>query len=330
MAEEMNWQERMERENAEIDRLLDGGAAEGEKPEEAAPGEGVSGKPDEAGEIGLLSVLENAANDTSPGDDGAQAEPTPTGGDEALRARVAELEAQLQRERSENGRARVLADKVRTLEAERDELKERMAALEGRPRPFEGPLGEFSEEESEMMSPELRQSLSARFAALDAGQKALNKKMAEADAMVATSKRAAMQQAIGVRFPGLDRYLTGDAWKRYCTEFDPVSRKTNGQLFVEATSRFDTEATVAIIDRFVRATGIGDAMSSAGSMRPGEISGYPQAVSGGGGKGKVYKYDEVNAFLNAVYSGRLPLSDPENKRRYDELSAAMDEGRVEM
>lgn len=331
--EEMNWEEKLKQDLKASDEALEaleneGSAddgAEGGQPQEASAGQGSSG---ETGEGNLLDSLSAGANEPSGqepvGQSGvAQSEP---GG---LEARVRELEAQLQRERSENGRARVLADKLKAAEEEREALRSRVAELEGQRRPFNGPLGNFSEEESAMMSPELRESLSARFAEVERTQKVLADKVAAADAILARSNREAMNRLVASRFPDLQRTLTSNAWKSYCGEFDPVSRQRVGSLFLDAVNRNDADAVIALIDRFVRSSGISSGGASVGSYRPEEQGFQPQGGAVGG-QAPVFRYDEVNRFFTELSAGRLSLSDKSVAERYKAYKAAMDEDRVVM
>lgn len=329
MAEQETWQEKMMREQANLDDLAGVPVAsdeEGGKPEEASPQPSV---PDNTG-VNILDTLESAAKD---GDEAVATEPAKpnpesAAAEDANLARIKELEAQLQRERSENGRARVLSDKLKERESELEAAKARIAELEGQPKAFDGKLGEFTEEESEMMSPELQRALSARFSELERQQKELNHSVAEADRLLAKSKRDAMQRAILTRFPNLDRLVTGDAWRAYCQEYDPVAHRRVGTLFNDAVQSFDADAAIALIERFMRVSGVSDSHVSDGAARPHETFSQPQAAQAGG-NAQVYKYDEVMHFLNDVYSGRKSLADEAVFKRYQAYKAAMDEGRVE-
>lgn len=329
MAEQETWQEKMMREQANLDDLAGVPVAsdeEGKKPEEASP---QPSAPDGT-EVNILDTLESAAKDgdEASGTEPAKPNPESAAAEDASLARIKELEAQLQRERSENGRARVLSDKLKERESELEAAKARIAELEGQPKAFDGKLGEFTEEESEMMSPELQRALSARFSELERQQKELNHSVAEADRLLAKSKRDAMQRAILTRFPNLDRLVTGDAWRAYCQEYDPVAHRRVGTLFNDAVQNFDADAAVALIERFIRVSGVSDSHVSDGAARPHETFSQPQAASAGG-NAQVYKYDEVMHFLNDVYSGRKSLSDEAVFKRYQAYKAAMDEGRVE-
>ena len=329
MAEQETWQEKMMREQANLEDLAGVPVAsdeEGKKPEEASP---QPSAPDGTG-VNILDTLENAAKDgdEASGTEPAKPNPESAAAEDASLARIKELEAQLQRERSENGRARVLSDKLKERESELEAAKARIAELEGQPKAFDGKLGEFTEEESEMMSPELQRALSARFSELERQQKELNHSVAEADRLLAKSKRDAMQRAILTRFPNLDRLVTGDAWRAYCQEYDPVAHRRVGTLFNDAVHNFDADAAVALIDRFIRVSGVSDSHVSDGAARPHETFSQPQAAQAGG-NAQVYKYDEVMHFLNDVYSGRKSLSDEAVFKRYQAYKAAMDEGRVE-
>lgn len=329
MAEQETWQEKMMREQANLDDLAGVPVAsdeEGGKPEEASPQPSV---PDNTG-VNILDTLESAAKDgdEASGTEPAKPNPESAAAEDASLARIKELEAQLQRERSENGRARVLSDKLKEREAELKAANARIAELEGQPKAFDGKLGEFTEEESEMMSPELQRALSARFFELERQQKELNHSVAEVDRLLAKSKRDAMQRAILTRFPDLDRLVTGDAWKAYCQEYDPVAHRRVGTLFSDAVQNLDADAAIALIERFMRVSGVSGSHVSDGAVRPSETFSQPQTAAAGGGT-QVYKYDEVMHFLNDVYSGRKSLADEAVFKRYQAYKAAMDEGRVE-
>ena len=337
MADTEDWKDKMLRECAEADALEAGQLADGEKPVEPegdVPKEAKEAKADETGQEAVsLSDLTRLA-----GDSGSEepAEPTTlpktagaAGGDTELAERVKELEAQLQRERSENGRARALADELKRVKAERDEMANKVSEYEKRDNPvFQGDVTQFSEAEIENMSPEFRDMISSRFGALQARQAQLEREIERSQHYVRENEQASLQKAIQGEFPGLGNALTSDAWRKWCGEVDPVTQKRNGDLFLQANDACNRAAVSSLIRRFSFESGVDVSRRLVPGGKPGEVSlGVDNGAAPSGEKR--YRADEVISFMNAVTSGRLSLSDKAVAARYREYNAALEDGRVD-
>lgn len=339
MAGTEDWKEKMLRECAEADALeaeQNETHPDGEKPDVGGVDSPIETKEEtkqaEVQEAVDLSELTRLAGDSVGGGE-TPAEPKAAeaaGGGEDLANRVKELEAQLQRERSENGRARALADELKRVKAERDEMANRVSEYEKQTHPvFQGDVSQFSETEVENMSPEFRDMLGSRFGALQARQAQLEREIERSRQFLHENEQASLQKAITGEFPGLGNALTSDAWRKWCGEFDPVTQKRNGDLFLQANSVCNRAAVSSLIRRFSFESGIDVSHRSVPGGKPGEVS---LSVDNGVGErvgAKRYRSDEVVSFLNAVTSGRLSLSDKAVAARYREYNAALEDGRVD-
>lgn len=336
MSTELSWQEKMMQANAELD-AQERAAAE-------AWNSGAEGKPDEAQGASLTGKTEGKEGGSSPETvldlesmvpaEASQSTPSAQEDVGQMRERIAELEAELQRNKSENGRARSLSEKLKEAEAENQTLRERLNEA-SRVQPYSGRVDEFTPEECDLMSDEMRQAIGARFAALQkqnegflAEQEKIKSQLERANKMAQESERMALQKQLAVRFPNLGEIAGSNAWKTFCGEADPITHEQNGVLFKRAVATCDIEAISAVIRNFLSASEMPNGHRETVGVRPEEHFSEGTPAGGGAGKNGTYSVEQVQDFMNGVYSGRINLGNPENARRYREYSVAMDEGRI--
>lgn len=334
MPNEQNWMEKMMQENADLDRLEEDGfdlekSTEG-NPEDVQNHQTIPQTTDD----------ESAQTETSPIDldklvpSNTPPAPAPSNDEvKALQEQIANLQAELQRNRSENGRAHALADKIRELEAENQAFRDQLSE-QRRVKPYEGRVDEFSQEECDFMSDEMRTLLGGRLAALQKQNEALaerqrqiDESLARATRMAADNERTILQKQLTMRFPNLATIAASDAWKTFCAETDPITRQPFGALFKDSIGRCDADAAGEIINRFISVSGMNGGRMQVG-LKPEEQSSASGNATTMQTSNKTYPLDEVTNFLNKVYSGGLNLKDPKVAQRYREYEAAMAEDRV--
>lgn len=331
MTSEMNWQEKMMQANEDLDAMEQQGGLSNEDEAKAKDSSNASQSTVQTEKTATTDGLVDLASMIP--EDKAQTATTLSGEADSLRERIRELEAELQRNKSENGRAHALSEKLRLAEAENETLRDRLNEA-SRVQPFDGRVDEFTQDECDLMSDEMRQAIGSRFAKLQKDnqdlmeeQRKIVAQLQRATKMADDSERMAMQKQLAVRFPNLNTIAGSDAWRTFCSETDPITRQQQGALFKDAVSRCDVEAVSAIIRHFLSVSGMNDGRMSVG-YKPEEhftSNGTPAFAT----TNKTYSLREVKAFLNGVYSGRIQLNTPERERMYREYSAAMDEGRLD-
>lgn len=328
MTNGMTWQEKMYLDNEELDTLEQSGASGETNVEDPQ-----ANNPPDKTENNTPTPTENLVDIDSLVPKNEPVPPAPSGEMEGLQQQIAELRAELQRNKSENGRAHALSEKIKQMEAENKELRERLNEA-NRVKPMEGRVDEFTQEEQDLMSEEMRAVLGGRFASLQKQneafaeeQRKIKEQLERANRLAEESERQAMRKLLSTQFPNLTAIANSEAWKKFCTETDPITRQTYGALFTNSYQRCDTDAVSAIIRNFLSVSGMTDGHKTVGSKPEEHFSSNGGAASPT--QKAVYKLSQVNAFLSAMYSGRVNLQNEQNARLYREYSAAMDEGRVE-
>lgn len=328
MSKEMTWQEKMYLDNEALDKIESGVGDETntveDSPTDKTPVETETNEPTNTESLPDLDSLLPKT----------EAQPPKVTEDlTGLQQQIADLRAELQRNKSENGRAHALSERLKQIEAENKELRDRLNEA-NRVKPMEGRVDEFTQEEQDLISEEMRTVLGGRFASLQKQneafaeeQRKIKEQLERANRLAEESERQAMRKLLSTQFPNLSAIANSDAWKKFCAETDPITRQTYGTLFTNSYQRCDTDAVSAIIRHFVSVSGMTDGHKTVGSKpeehfsrNGGATNPTPKAT---------YKLSEVNAFLTAMYSGRVDMRNERNARLYHEFSAALNEGRVE-
>lgn len=257
-----------------------------------------------------------------------------TAPDQALVQQLKELQAELQRLKSEDGRARALSDQAKQLRTENEQLREQLRQAQGKAQPLSGPIDEFSESEQEILTDEMQAIMASRFSQISKNTDEMRSKLEALEKHYAESQRIrheadaeSMNRIVANHFPDLGQIAQSDAWKNYCSEFDPVSGSTHGELFQGAVESCNTNAVIALISRFKAAAGIPSNTRQVG-IRPEETS-SPNPYNAPSNQGpKVFKASEIEAFMSDIASGRKSLRIPEYAKLYKAYREAMDDGRI--
>lgn len=325
MTNQETWQEKMMRENAELERQEalgeEGNTEESNLVKQENNNQNIDGT-----KVTSLDNLVSLANTEPPAT-------TPTEQPDAVKnyeAKIAELEAALQRERSENGRAKQLSNTIRELQDENQRLAERLHE-QGRVQPLDGDVDVFTEEEKEVISDDAQRIIGARFAKMRRDYEELQRKQEEliarfgrVDALAVQNDREEMQRSIQHAFPNFETMVNGEAWRIFCGESDPVSKTPNGKLFLDAYERGDASAVIAMIQRFTVATGAGSGHIAVGARAPESSTVQTTAQTGV----QTFNISDIDAFMSKALSGQIDLTNPKNAALLKTYEAALDEGRV--
>lgn len=336
-----SWIDALAKEDADIDASLDAMAngsapidGDEETPEDVEAAEATVSDDESEGTIdGMFDAANGAVDDDA--EDKGEAEAASTKQPEevgALQARIKELEAALQRNRSEDGRARKLADENEKYRARITELEEQLNQKQSF-KPIDGRMGQFNDAEKDLVSEDVAIMLGGRFARADQEIGDLRQKVAQLTEVVERQRnatlegeRASMKREILERFPGIEKMVNKESWGRFLNMKHPVAKESYAKLFHDAASNFDTDAMSSIVEDYLRVSS--NSRGASGGVKPAEVSAGKSFPRTSRNQPKIYSVDEVNNFVNAFYCGKIPKT-KETLARLKEYEAAMDDGRVQ-
>jgi len=221
-----------------------------------------------------------AAAKVAVAEENAEAEPAPLPVSERKQAdggsRVAELEKELQRLKSEAGRSSVLANELKELRAELESAKRRAdeaeaAAQEAAASADGGILAGLSQEERDAIDPTslkaiekyVRKLIGVTEADVATKLSATEKRLAEREDYEARQLEAQAQKASAAMWKEVAKTVPPSTYKTFgehpqweAWNFTPYAGSTYGALYASAIKAADTKAVTELLQGFMRFAGI--------------------------------------------------------------------------
>lgn len=270
----------------------------------------------------------NPAPDAQPQDDPvSELDPLGLGSHEEAPAsdEVKRLEQELQRVRSENGRAAALAEELRKRDEENARLREQLKARDRDTPDF----SHFAEEELEGVDPNIL-SLIDRHAKHLLRQSGVSDVAGMSDELrrsrdhALQAERKQMWRDVAGAIPGLEQFRNDPAFKAWSRSINPITRKANGELLNELAATVNTEGVIDLLKQFSREAGYA---ATAPGARIASVPRDPRQA-GRGTQKPVYSQRDIDAFFEAQMKGELKMSPEDAKRVTAEYDSAIREGRV--
>lgn len=334
----------------EINRQWDsvfGGGAEGEgspSPEQPLP------SPDGAGNGGSGDGVVSRDGGEAARTEGATA---PEGG---VDERIAKLEAENHRLKSEAGRVKPLAERNRRLLSEIEKLRTQVAgnpAGDGADGGRNPSIEDFSTEERAYLGDEPAAAIQARFgnvsSLIEEQRKKLElqgKRLKELTDREDDARREAMNDTVESVFGKSVWELQEDQrFKDWLEEENPLAGRKNGLLLNDFTESVNERGLLSLLEAYVRKTGWKDgkypeAGQSSGSRKMGgggnvgvmpsvsRAATMPSDVPSHGSGKRVYSQAEAEALYRKADMNPSWAMSKEGMRVFNDLSDAMYEGRI--
>lgn len=194
-------------------------------------------------------------------------EPEPTGPEDEGDWRR-RMETEIQRMRSENGRARKLSNELDAERKRNAELQQQLASLMERHKAAQEEarrpkLDTFTEEERLAFGEDTTDLLGRKFSQVDTMIDEQRQKLAEIDDSLSRIRAREVEQARNKVLDEVERHFGTDIWeaqetdafKAWAEQINPWTHKTNHQSLYEADQALDGDRMMLLFGDFANATG---------------------------------------------------------------------------